>query len=252
MTAVGTPAAERTPGGLGGVRHGPSPELEVVAAAGEGSGSSGFGCGARPMRVRYVVGAVEGRLSARAAGHRDGAGLTVVAGTALEAGQEEVAPEPPSVNGPTAPSGTWAVHLRFGHHDRWIGAEGGVGMVFKWPEASRTGSWLLPYPDVRLSVGPRNILHGFVGVGNSQPSSMGVAFPYGGIGWHPSRHVRLEARFALELVHAESQYRGDLVGFVEVAPSWHVRLGAGAGHTTEQFGLVPPSGEANLGFLFAP
>ncbi len=81
---------------------------------------------------------------------------------------------------------------------------------------------------------------------------MGIAFPYVGLGWHPASSVRLEGRLALEVVHAASQYRGDLVGFVKVAPSRHVRSGAGAGLGLDQVVFTSPSGEASSGVLFAP
>src|SRR5688572_23510757 len=149
MAGLGPPSAaleDDSPTGRlrSGAPRGPSGELEVVAAAGEGSGWTGFGCGGRQMRVRYVVGAIEGRVSSRPVDDPDGAGWTVVGGTALEAGREEIVDEPSqesSIEGLSFPSGTWAVHARFGHHARWIGAEAGVGMVFKWREASPTGHW---------------------------------------------------------------------------------------------------------------
>ena len=122
----------------------------------------------------------------------------------------------------------------------------------QWPGAARGDEWAFPYPDVRLSIGPREFVHFFVGVGNSQPSSMAVGWPYGGLGWAPSRALRLEGRFALETVHATVQLRGDLTTFVRVSPHVSLRFGAGVGQSVDSTLSVPFSGEGNLGVVLIP
>jgi len=233
----------------------PPTEVEAVVAAGEASGAAHFGCSSQQTRVRYVVGAVEVRRSARPAMHPNGAGFTARAGAALEVTHEQVVGEHLSGEATSLPgdgvTATWAAHARLGHYDRWIGAEGGIGIVHKWAEASTRDSWVLPYPDVRVSVGPRDVFYGFVGLGNSQPSSMAVG-PYAGLSWSASPRLRLETRLAIEAAHGSSQFRGDLVCFAQVAPRWWLRGGFGVGRETNQYVLGPPSGEANLGFVFAP
>lgn len=256
VASEGTTDAQGTPaGGVGASPEStPSPEVEIVVAAGEASGVTGFGCHSTQTRVRYVAGAVEVRHARRPIGDPRGAGFTALGGGVVGVGEEIVLDEPPGSPGRTLDVGTVGAHLRFGYHWRWVGVEGGVGVLAQaWHERSFSGDkWILPYPDIRLSVGPRDRLHAFVGMGNSQPSSMGFGWPYGGVGYVPSSHLRLEGRFAIELMQATTQLRGDLTVFFRVAPHWSFRAGGGIGHSLDAYRVDPLAGEGNLGVVYAP
>lgn len=257
-TAANAGELRAAPGkGEGRAAPGRTLEVEGVVAAGETSGWTGFGCAAQQSRVRYVTGAGEVRYSERARDDPEGAGFTAVAGTALELGRERVLQQPqdesgsaPAAYGGEGPSTLWAAHARLGYYDSWFGAEGGAGVVLKWNEASAYDSWVLPFPDVRVSVGPRKVFYGFVGIGNSQPSSMALAVAYGGLGWPASPWLRLEGRCALDVAHLATFVRGDLTAFVRAAPRWAVRVGM---NSAAPLGRDPsPPFEASLGFVFTP
>jgi hypothetical protein len=254
--APGAEAAEQV--GVGGssgkTTETPSTELEVGASVGEAPASTGFGCSSRQTRLRYVVGAAEVRHSTRPLRSRRGTGWSVVGGTAFEFGEEKVVevvqdPMPdPRTGGPAV---SFGAHARGGYHARWVGAEVGVGVALRWQEMSWTDGWALPYPDVRLSVGPRDTFHFFTGLGNSSPTSMAIGLPYAGLGWAVSERLRLEGRVALEVVHAAAQWRSDLSCLGRIAPLWSLRAGFGFGAPLESHPVLLSS-EGNLSVVYSP
>jgi hypothetical protein len=235
---------------------------EVEAAVAEGSGTGTFGCSGQ-SRVRYVRAAVQVRHSQHSSAEPEKGGATVLLGAAVEGArvvatelptpidlpgedhENSEAGEPRVELGDAWLQGRVGGHLRIGYRHPLFGIELGAGVII----APGNGvAWV--YPDAELTIGQRDFAWVFGGVGAAQlTTQLSYAQPYVGVGYCPTRFLRLEGRWGLysglDLGPAD---RFDLTWWVPISQHVAFRGGLALG----QFrGDQPVSHEASIGLQFA-
>lgn len=220
---------------------------EVEFAAAEGDSSGYFGCG-QQTRVRYVQAAVQIRHTGGKRNSPRG-GMTVVLGGAVEGARERVVEAPKLEDdrelGTSWLEGRGGGHLRVGYRNRYFGLEGGGGAV--WADSAMT-----LYPSAELSLGVRDHVWIFGGVGASQlTTQLAYAQPFLVVGARPAPWLRVQALWGLYVwgMRGTAEDRIDLVWHVRMSPRWALRGGLALG----QLGVaLPISREASLGFEYVP